>query len=338
MKRLWIATSLLLTLIAAPRATHAAPSIVARPFPVTITDDTGFRTRLAHQPKRILSLDPADTETLFALGLENRLVGDGSKYAEGATGITRAFKYPSEWPSRLGRDYPVRSKQLTHIEGGYGSTLFDLETIEKLQPDVIFTLKSDIPTLTKMRSLGLKVVIIDPGNLHGVLKDMLLVGRATGTNKQAQTLANAMQQEEATVRARVARVHSRPRVYYELDATNPLEPYTAGPGTFVDDAIHLAGARNVADAVRTCDDPTCYPQLSLESLVQYNPQIIVLADAVFGTTPESVKSRSGWNAIQAVQSGKIYPMIPDLLSRPGPRIMIGLRAMAQLVHPGAFGK
>ena len=265
-------------------------------------------------------------------------MGDGSKYAEGATGFSRAFKYPSEWPSRLGRDYPIRSKQLTHIEGGYGTTPFDLETIEKLQPDVIFTLKSDVATLTKLRDLGLKVVIIDPSNLRGILNDILLIGRASGAARQAQTVVTTMQQQEARVASRLVRVHTKPRVYYEIDATNPLEPYTAGPGSFVDDAIHRAKAVNVADTVRTCKGPACFPQVGLESLVQYNPQIIVLADAAYGTTAATVKARNGWNVMQAVQSGKIYPINPDLLSRPGPRVMVGLRAIARIVHPAALGK
>ncbi|PZS08270.1 MAG: hypothetical protein DLM70_02880 [Chloroflexi bacterium] len=323
------AAMLLMPVSTSARASHR---VTVTAFPITIIDDLGDHVRLERAPKRILTLDASDTETLFALGLEKRLVGDGSKYSEGATGISRDFRYPSEWPSTAGRDYPIRAKRLTHIEGGYGTIPFDLETIEKLQPDVIFSLNSDHPALQKMRDLGLKVIVNNPGNLHGVLKDVALAGRATGTAQRASVVLATMNRQLAAVRSRVARLRARPRVYYEIDATNPLEPFTAGPGTFVDDAIHLAGGRNVADAVRTCSGTGCYPQLTLESLVRFDPQVIVLADAPYGTTTASVEARSGWNTMAAVRGGKIYPINPDLLSRPGPRVMVGLQALMRLIH------
>jgi iron complex transport system substrate-binding protein len=225
---------------------------------------------------------------------------------------------------------------LPHVEGGFGTTPFDLETIESLRPDLIFSLNSDLPTLQKLRDLGFKVIVLDPANIKGILHDIKLVGKATGAVKQAATVMATMKKEEKATRVRVAHVRSHPRVYYEIDATNPTEPFTAGPGTFIDEAIRLAGGKNVADGVTSCSGTTCYPQFSLESLVKLNPQVIVLGDAAYGTTAGSVKARAGWETISAVQSGKIYPFDDELISRAGPRIMIGLRRLAQLIEPQAF--
>jgi len=212
----------------------------------------GYKIHLAQQPRRIIALDPRDTETLVALGVEKRIVADGSKYAEGASGIATNFKYPAQWPSRLGRDYPIRSKTLPHIEGGFGTTPFDLETIEKLQPDLIVSLNSDQATLQRLRSLHFKVLVLDPANIKGIFRNIMLLGRTTGTSAQARSIVAAMNRTLASIKARIQRTHGKPRVYYEIDATNPLQPYTAGPGSYIDETIRLSGGTNVASTVRTC--------------------------------------------------------------------------------------
>lgn len=325
---------------------HAGSSSAAAGggFPVTVVDDHGNHVHFATAPKRIVTLFPGQTEIIFALGLESRLVADGSRYAEGATavkdadGTPRPFKYPSEWPSKLGRDYPVKAPQLPHVEGGCCGTPFNLETIEKANPDLVIApyAQTEEPTYTKIRELGLKLMILDPANLKGILHDITLVGTATGARKQAKTLVAAMTKQMNDVKARVARIKTRTRTYYELDATNPTAPYTAGKGTFIDDAIKLAHGSNVADGAATCSGTLCYPQLSLEALVGLNPQVIVLGDSNYGVKPADVKARSGWTTISAVKSGRIYAFNDDLISRAGPRVMIGVRQLARDIQPKAF--
>jgi iron complex transport system substrate-binding protein len=350
MKRLILFFALVAALVGGPAATtHAAIHARKPAFPVTVVDDHGNRVTIAHQPKRLLSLDPRDTETLFALGLEKRVVGDGGKDVEGAVDIVNAagkprnFKYPSEWPSKWGRDYPVRSLTLPHVEGGCCGVDFNLETIESLSPDLILApySQTEEPVFQKMRDLGLKVMILDPSNFKGIMHDQTLVGRATGAVKQAATVVATMQSEVNSVKKAVSRARTHPRVYYEIDATNPTQPYTVGPGTFIDEAIHIAGGRNIADGVTSCSGTTCYPQLSLEAIVQKNPQIIlysVYERLYSNVTVDSVKSRSGWESISAVRSSKIYEFNDDVISRAGPRTAVGIRVLARLIHPEVFGK
>jgi iron complex transport system substrate-binding protein len=271
-------------------------------------------------------------------------VGDGSQYAEGAIGITNAagkprdFRYPSEWPSKLGRDYPVRSVQLTHVEGGFSQAPFNLETITNLHPDLILApyYKSQISTFQKMKELGFPVVFLNPSNVQGIMHDIALVGKLAGATTQATTVVNAMKRQLSAVKSRLAKVLSRPRVFYELDATNPTQPITAGPKTVIDQAIGVARGKNIADTVTTCSGPECYPAFNLEALVLANPQIIVLSDAAYGTKPEDVKMRPGWDTMSAVRSNKIYGFNPDLLSKFGPRVVIGVRDLARVIHPEAF--
>jgi iron complex transport system substrate-binding protein len=329
-----------------PPSAYARATFAAKPFPVTIVDDQGRHILIAYRPARIVSLFADYTEMLFALGLENRVVGDGSKYAELATGVTdaagkpRSFKYPSEWPSKLGRDYPIRAPQITHVEGGFASQPFDLEAITTLRPDLIIApyYKSQIPVYQKFSDLGLPVMFLNPSTINGVIKDIGLVARATGTEHQEKALVATMKSELKSVQARLAAIKSRPEVYYEVDATNVAQPYTAGPGTVPDQAIHLVRARNVADGVSSCNATDCYPSFSVETIVQTNPRVIVLADGAYGISPASVKSRTGWSTISAVQNSRIFVINPDLLSRFGPRVVIGVQALARLVHPEAFKK
>ena len=118
-------------------------------------------------------------------------------------------------------------------------------------------------------------------------------------------------------------------MYYELDATDPLKPYTAGSDTFIDLLIVAAGGENVVTFKN-------YAQISSEELVKQNPDIILLGDAKFGTTVESVGKRAGWNAIAAVKNNKVLPFDDDLASRPGPRLVDGLETMAKVFQPDLF--
>jgi iron complex transport system substrate-binding protein len=322
---------------------HARPAQRSH-FPITVVDDHGNHIHITKEPKRLITLFPGETEILFALGLEKRIVADGGQYAEGAQGIVnaagkpRAFKYPSEWPSTQGRDYPIKAPQLTHVEGGCCGTDYNLETIEAANPDLIFApySQTEEPVYARLRSMGLKVVLLDPSSLNGVLHDITLVGEATGAATEAARVVKTIRATLVSTERAVKAVKTRPRVYYEIDATNPTAPYTAGPKTFIDDAISRVKGKNVADAVKTCSGTLCYPQLDLESLVAMNPQVIVLGDANYGVKPADVRARSGWETIAAVTHNRIYKFNDDLITRAGPRIGIGVLHLARDIHPEAF--
>ena len=157
------------------------------------------------------------------------------------------------------------------------------------------------------------------------------VGQLTGHSSAAATLVNSLKLRVAAVDARIKPVTSHPTVYYELDATDPTKPYTAGPGTFVDLLIARAGGNNVGSSLKGQ-----WAQISMEQLVVANPSIIILGDSAYGTTPDSLKQRTGWGGLAAVQNGQIYPFDDNLVSRPGPRLVDGLEALAKLLHPEVF--
>ncbi|HEX9333881.1 MAG TPA: ABC transporter substrate-binding protein, partial [Anaerolineales bacterium] len=114
------------------------------------------------------------------------------------------------------------------------------------------------------------------------------------------------------------------------DGTDPAKPYTAGKGTFITQLIERAGGHNIAA------DLDGYPQLSLEQVVAADPAFIILGDARYGVTPESIAQRPGWENLSAVKNGKVVPFNDDLVSRPGPRLVDALEELAKLLRPELF--
>ncbi|KAA3657999.1 MAG: ABC transporter substrate-binding protein, partial [Chloroflexi bacterium] len=130
----------------------------------------------------------------------------------------------------------------------------------------------------------------------------------------------------------ITAVEEKPLVFYEIDGTDPNAPCTTGTGTFVDTLINMAGGENVAAVLEGA-----WIQISIEELIVQDPELILLGDALWGgVTPEAVAAREGWDGLTAVQSNNVFPFDDNLVSRPGPRLVDGLEAMAQFLHPELF--
>jgi iron complex transport system substrate-binding protein len=159
-------------------------------------------------------------------------------------------------------------------------------------------------------------------------QSLLTVAALTGRTAETEALIETLKTRVAVVVEKVAGLDTRPTVFYELDSTDPSAPYTAGAGTFIDTLITMAGGTNIGAAM---DAP--WGQLSIEQIVADDPQIILLGDAAYGVTIESVGERAGWESLQAVTNNRIYAFNDDLVSRPGPRLVDGLETLFGLLHP-----
>lgn len=293
---------------AAPgQATAAATTAAA--FPVTLTDDAGRQVRIAKAPQRIVSSAPSNTEILFALGLGDRVAA-----------VTNFC------------DYPAEAKQKPKI----GGLRPNLEAIVAQQPDLVLaTTLLPAEALAALEGQQIPVAILSPTNFDGVLKNVRAVGRMTGATAAAERVAGEMQRRWNAVAEKAKSASSTPRVFYELDATDPSAVVAAGHGTFIDAMIAAAGGVNVAAAMAPGQQ---YPKVSAEAVLQANPQLIVLGDAPYGQSAETVAKRPGWSAVEAVQKGAVAGITDDnLISRPGPRLVEGLELMAKIIHPELFG-
>ena len=270
----------------------------------TIVDDLGRPVYIKGVPQRIVSLSPSITEILFDLDLGDKVVG-----------VTEAC------------DYPIEAKEKPKV-GGYFST--SLERIESQEPDLILADGHD-PVCQQLVTLGLTMVVLQPKDIFGIFRDIELVGEITGKEKKAEELVGNLEARLDAVAEKTAQVSEKPKVFYEIDATDSAKPWTAGSGSFIDTLITLAGGKNVVEVSKD------WVQLNLEKLIEADPNVIILGDYPY-VSPDDAKQRPGaWQELTAVKEDKIYAISdPSLTSRPGPRIIDGLEEMAMIIHPELF--
>lgn len=267
----------------------------------TITDAMQRPVKVPKFPKRVVSMAPSNTEMLFAIGLDEEIVG-----------VTNFC------------DYPESAKYKQKI-GGYFTP--NVEAILSLKPDLVIAtpdgyVKKNIELL---ESAGISVFIVNPKNIDEILNTMLTLGKITKKEENAKRMVNELSVRIRRIRDRVAKVPAemRPKVFYEI-SHDPL--ITTGPGTFVDDIINEAGGINIAS-----DAKTAWPRYSVEAIIAKDPDIIITTP--HATTNDRAQMPAGsdfWNrlsTISAVKHNRIYPVNPDILLRPGPRIVDGLELM-----------
>jgi iron complex transport system substrate-binding protein len=270
----------------------------------TFTDEVGRTLEVNGPPQRIVSVAPNVTEILFALGLEERLVG-----------VSTYCQYPPE---------------VLKIEkiGGYINP--SLEKIVALRPDLVIGIaEGDLKTFVdKLAGLKVPVYITNPRDALEVLTSIQKIGEVTFSPETARRIARSMEERVRKVQDMV-QGRARPRVLHILDF-NPL--ISAGKGTFVDDLIRLAGGRNVAE-----EATGKYPRFSMEEVLVQDPEVILLAS--MKSQDPMVKQRKWWErwkTISAVKQGRIYVLDSDLIHRPSPRMADGLEQVARAIHPEAF--
>jgi iron complex transport system substrate-binding protein len=264
-------------------------------------------------PKRIITLIPSESEIVAALGLDNSVVA-----------VDNYTDYPSD----------MASKQKISDSGG----IYNIEEIAALKPDLVLsdsaiTQKdfSGQEVDSKLAGLGLNVVDLPfTHTLADVLHNITLVGALTLTQSKAQQVVNGLQQRIDAVKSKVATASAHPTVYLEEDYSTPGSPYTVGSGSKENDLIQEAGATNIFG------DNTSgggYPQVTDEVVIKDNPQVIILTD---GQTAQQVGGRNGWSVVAAVQQQHVYAIDPNLLTRPGPRIVDGFEDLAKDLYPSLF--
>lgn len=304
-----IALCLVAVILLVACATSPTQSPTATPVPLTFVDGLGRSITLDSPAQRVVSLAPSNTEILFAIGASAQVVGRDE------------FS-----------DYPAEAKPLPTVGGSFGE--YNNEAILALRPDLVLAAEINTPEQVQaLQDLGLTVYLLaNPKDMPGMYDNLLTLARMTGHEDEAVGLAGALKERVAAVEEKIKSASSQPSVFYEFDSTDPNAPYTAGPGTFVDLLIDLAGGSNVGGALGSP-----WAQISVEELVVQDPQVILLGDAAYGVTPEAVAQRPGWEALTALKEGRVYPFDDNLVSRPGPRLVDGLEKLAELIHPELYG-
>ena len=285
------------------------PTLVqAGDYPLTITDDLDKQMTIQQQPTRIISLAPSHTETLFALGVDDNLIG-----------VTQQANYPAE---------------TAQIEKVGSIKEPNLEKVIALKPDLVLAAGvTPKGVVHKLRRLDIKVIGLNSHSIEGIIDDIALIAKVTGADKKGREITTEMRNKLNKIKKVVkenVESEGRPKVFYEI-WNDPL--YTAGPNTFINDLIALAGGVNIAQ-----DAKGKWPQYNLESLLAENPEVYITSNHNQDkkTTKNSIKKRDKFQEIKAIKQGRILVLNSDLVNRASPRIILGLEKIAEVIHPDLF--
>lgn len=292
----WAIPGVLLILMGlAPRPVAAARYI----------DALGRQVTVAAAPRRIVSLVPSVTETLFALGLGERVVG-----------VTRFATYPPE---------ALRKPKV----GGYADP--SLEAVVALRPDLVLAAAdaTSAAFVKRLAGLGIPVYVVYPRTLQETVRTIRRIGAVAGVPAVGDRLARKLRR--AVRRLKTARPTRPPPRVLLCVMLHPL--VVAGPDTLAGDLIRTAGGRNVVPP-----GPARYPTWGPEAVLAADPDVIVVSPHPGEKNPVGFFSR--WPMLRAVRSGHVVAIDPDWLDRPGPRLERGLNALAAALcrrAPGAKG-
>ncbi len=271
-------------------------------YPLTVKDAYGTEFTFESAPGRIVSLAPSETEGLFALGLDEQVVGVSDN-----------------------DDYPEAVKDKPKM-GGFQ---VNVEAVVAAQPDLVLAgslIGED--TVKSLSDLGMKVFRSNPKTIDGVMENIQMVGIITDHQQQANEVTAQMkaEMEQVTEAVKSLSADQKKKVYIEFSPG-----WTVGKGEFMDEMISVAGGENVAS------DITGWSEINEENIIKANPDVILYAKSVIDennrTLAEIIKGRGGWDQITAVKEQRIVAMDDNLLSRPGPRVTQGLLEVAQAIYP-----
>jgi iron complex transport system substrate-binding protein len=268
-------------------------------------DQLGRTVTIDKIPQKIISLAPANTEILYALGLADKVVA-----------VTDYDDYPPE----------VKDKPSI---GGYSNP--NIEKIVSLSPDLILADSiQKIEVIPQLEAKGLTVFALDPKNLDGVMQAITLVGEITGADQAAANLVSQMQSQinAITDKTNNLSAEQKPRVFYIM-WHDPL--MTVGAETIEDELITIAGGVNITGNLES------YPKIQLEDVLVANPEVIIVGTGMGSDTPfQFAKAEPRLAGTSARQNNRIYGVDIDLTGRVGPRLVMGLQQFAECIHPELF--
>jgi len=270
----------------------------------TVSDETGRTVRLPVPVRRVVSLAPSVTESIYALGLENLLVGD-TDYC----------------------DYPEAATKLPKVGG---ATNPSLEEIAHLKPDVVLVIKSlnRLETVQQLERLGIATYATDPHNLDEVRSSLHRLADILGNPSAGEALDLALQEKDKLLQGKLQGTSPSRALFVVW--TEPL--ISVGKHTFIADALAHAGATSVVESSQD------WPRISLEEMVRLQPEFLVFASShseQVARDVEALAKRPGWNLLDAVKQRK-FVVIGEAINRPAPRLFSAVEDLARQLHPGLF--
>jgi len=271
--------------------------------PRTFIDDAGRKLYVAKAPTRVVSLAPSITEMLFALGLDEQIVG-----------VTEFC------------DFPVAAKAKSKV----GYTNPNLESLVALRPELIVAPREfhRANVLAKLEELKIPVLLLEANSVENIFSHIHTLGRIFDRSTEAHAMTAAMRSRMAEIISRTEHL-PRTRVLYVINS-RPL--ITVGPGSYIHQMIGLAGGINIASGATAP-----YPRLTMETVLKEDPEVLIFPMGSVETVPRREQEEwRRWTTLTAVQQNRLREVSANALNRPGPRVMDGLEELARVIHPEAF--
>ena len=270
----------------------------------TVQDETGRSVRIPVPVRRIVSLAPSMTESIYALGMENLLVGD-TDYC----------------------DYPPAAMTKHKVGGAINPSL---EEIAALKPDVVLLTKglNRLETVQSLELLGIAAYATDPHTIDEIRSSVRRLAEVLGNPAAGDALNNKLLQQETSLQQTLRNIPPTRALFVVW--TEPL--ISVGKHTFIADALLHAGAISIVESTQD------WPQMSLEEMVRLQPDVLVFASShseVVTRDMEALAKRPGWSELNAVKQRK-FAVVSDAVNRPAPRLLAAVEDLARQLHPEAF--
>lgn len=265
---------------------------------ISVEDDYSNLIQLDSYPEKIISLSPSTTEILFALGLDEEIVG-----------VTDYCDYPAE---------ALKKEKI----GSFAEA--NLEKIISLSPDLVISSGNENTEGGKiLYDANIQVASFNSPDIDGIFSEITRIGQLTNKEKEAEELVKGLEARRADI-VKKSNNNKGKKVFYEV-WHDPL--MTAGKGSFMDELISLAGGENIGGSI---DNP--YPEYSVESLISKDPDVYLTTGGGVGKTKADIEKRQGYENIKAVKNGNIYLLDENIVSRPGPRIIDALEIVYEAIN------
>jgi iron complex transport system substrate-binding protein len=286
--------------------TTGAQSSAGAPVDREVVDETGRTVRVPQPVLRIVSLAPSLTETVYALGLQERLVGDTDFC-----------------------DYPPEAQKKTKVGGAINPSL---EVIAHLKPDLVLVTKhlNTLDTVHSLDALGIASYATDPRTVDEIIASSKRLADVLGVPEAGAAVAEDLQRRLGVLQQKIGGL--APRKVLFVVWTDPL--ISVGRDTFIADALRLAGGVSIVDAKQD------WPQVNLEEVARLQPEFLIFADSHSEKTPQNfdvLAARPAWRILDAVRK-RNYAVISDAVNRPAPRIVSAIEDLAAKLHPEAFAE
>ncbi|MEK3988275.1 helical backbone metal receptor [Robertmurraya sp. FSL R5-0851] len=275
-------------------------------FPVTIKDALDNEVVIEEEPASIISLIPSNTEIIYELGLGDKVVG-----------LTTNDTYPEE------------TAEVEKV----GDFNVDIEKVIALNPDLVLAHESSAASseagFQQMRDAGIKVFIVnDAVNFEDVYDTIGIIGQLTGTTEEAEALTADMKAKIEEIKEKAATVTEKKKVYIEISPAPDI--YSVGKNTFMDVMLQTINAENATG------DLEGWPSIDQESILERNPDVIIATYNYIEDPVGQLMAREGWADVSAIKNKQVVDVNPDLVNRPGPRVVEGVEELAKAVYPEVF--